>query len=131
MMEMFEHVLQVLSKYPDLAAAALGIALSLVATQFFKKFLPDAWSDEKYAKAAQLIGFVTGTLFAHGAWRMLDPSSNHFEKFYASVGCGFASPAIYAFVNGFMENKFPWWDKYFGGRNKDVVCSAPKANPGP
>jgi Na+(H+)/acetate symporter ActP len=130
MMEMLEKVLFLATKYPDLVAAVLGISFSLAATQFFKKFIPDSWSDENYGKAAQLIGFVTGTLFAHGAWRLLDPSSNHFEKFYASVGCGFASPAIYSFAMGYLENKFKWFDKYFGGRQKDGSPSSSDSNKG-
>lgn len=122
------HLLKLVSQYPDIEAAIVGISLSIGATQFFKQFIPDSVSDETYGKLCQLIGFVTGWVFAHGAWILFDHSSSHFEKLYWSAGCGFASPAVYSFLSGFLEHRFSWWDKYFGGRSKPTTCSAPSSS---
>ena len=114
--EMFEHVMQIVHQYPDFAAAVVGVFLSMVATQFFKNFLPDTWTDQRYRRWTQLMGFATGWFFTHGAWVLFDPTSSHFEKVYASMGCGFASPALYSFLSAWLSAKFPWFERTFSGR---------------
>ena len=115
-MEIVHAILNTFSQYPDFSAGCIGISASILATQFIKRLLPDEWPERKYRKVVQIIGFVTGWFFSHGAWIIIDPSSTHFEKLYASMGCGFASPSVYAFVFGWLGHKFPWFDAAFSGR---------------
>lgn len=123
MMEIVNHILHLASDYPDLAAAAVGIAMSMFATQFIKKQLPDEWSDSKYRRAVQFVGFFTGWIFTHGAWVLFDHGASHFAKFYYSAGCGFASPAIYSFLSAWLGHKYPWFDRVLSGRPTPEIKS--------
>lgn len=107
-MGVINYILGIAKEYPDLAAAMVGLVLSWCATQFFKKMIPDNISDGAYRRAVQGIGFVTGWGFAHGAWILFDPTSSHFEKFYASAGVGFASPALYSLAVSYLAEKYQW-----------------------
>jgi len=115
-MDFIRDILGIFSKYPDVAAAVVGITLSMLATQFIKKLLPDEWTDSKFKKVTQMIGFFTGWIFTHGAWILFDPTSSHFEQVYASAGCGFASPCVYSFVSQYVMHRYPWFDRVFSGR---------------
>lgn len=119
-MEILQHILNLAASYPDLSAAVVGIALSMCATQFIKKQLPDDWSEGKYRRAVQLTGFITGWMFTHGAWVLFDHGASHFEKLYASAGCGFASPAVYSFLSAWLGHKYPWFDRVLSGRPKET-----------
>lgn len=118
-MEWVNGILKAFSNYPDVAAALLGLALSWSATQTIKKMLPDTWSDAKYRHAVQIVGFVSGWAFTAGAWRLLDPSAGHFERFYYSAGMGFASPALYSAIIPYIATKFPRVGKALSGRPSD------------
>ena len=126
-MDMVHSILHLFTEYPDVAAAFVGILCSLMATQFIKKMLPDSWSDETYRKVTQMVGFFTGWAFTHGAWVLFDPTSSHFERVYASAGCGFASPSVYSFVSQYMMHRYPWFDKVFSGRPHAQLPEPPKA----
>jgi hypothetical protein len=115
-MELLQKILNMASVYPDLTAAVVGIVLSMAATQFIKKLFPDNWSDHKYRVGVQLTGFFTGWIFTHGAWALFDHGASHFEKLYASAGCGFASPAIYSFLSAYLSKKYSWFETAFSGR---------------
>lgn len=116
MTETIRKYLELAGQYPDLCAGIMGVLMSMFATQFVKKALPDSLSEETYRRIVHLTAFVTGWIFGHGAWTLFDPHSSHFEKLYASTGCGFASPAIYSFISAYMKNRYPWFDKVFSGR---------------
>lgn len=120
-METLSHILHMATEYPDVAAAVVGILLSMFATQFVKKLLPSTWPDSKYRVVVQLTGFFTGWFFTHGAWVLFDTGASHFEKFYASAGCGFASPAVYSFLSAWLGHKYPWFDRVLSGRPKAEV----------
>jgi len=114
-----EHIsglLGLIAQYPDIAAAILGIFLSMCCTQFVKMFLPDSMPTPRYRLLVQLIGFVSGWVFTHGAWILFDPSSGHFERLYASAGCGFASPAIYSMLIPWLTSKWPAVGRALSGR---------------
>lgn len=118
MFEYIQHILDLFKSHPVIAAGVIGVSLSMLATQGLKMYIPDEWTERRYRLATQTIGFFTGWFFTHGAWALFDPSSGHFERFYASAGAGFASPAIYAFMSSFVMHKFPWFDERFSGRPK-------------
>jgi hypothetical protein len=105
-----------LDRHPDLEAAVIGLLLSWCATQFFKKMLPDTWSEALYRRVTQTIGFITGWVFTHGAWHLLDPTASRFEHIYYSAGIGFASPAMYSLVVGWATNKWPGLESRMSGR---------------
>lgn len=109
--------LGVLSRYPDIAAAVIGLLLSWFATQFIKSLIKDTVTDGKYRAYTRLIGFFTGWFFAYGAWRILDPTATKFENFYFSAGIGFASPGLYSIVIPYLRSKFPIFEKLSGRPN--------------
>ena len=55
--------LGILAKYPDLAAALIGLILSWFATQFVKSLIKDEVPDIKYRLYVRLTGFFTGMFF--------------------------------------------------------------------
>lgn len=112
-------VLGIAEKYPDLCAAGVGLLLSWGATQSIKRLLPSSMSDDNYRRAVQGIGFVTGWIFAHGAWIIFDPTSSHFEKLYMSAGVGFASPALYSAVISYLAGKYQWAKALSGRPSED------------
>lgn len=112
-------ILSIATKYPDLCAAGVGLLMSWGATQFFKKLIPATVSDTNYRRVVQAIGFVSGWLFAHGAWIIFDPTSSHFEKLYMSAGVGFASPALYSVVISFLAGKYQWAKALSGRPSED------------
>lgn len=114
-----------LDRHPDLEAAVIGLLLSWFCTQFFKHMLPDSWSDAKYRRVTQVIGFVSGWIFTHGAWHLLDPTASRFEHIYYSAGIGFASPALYSLVVGWATNKWPGLEKRLSGRPQHHSVDSP------
>lgn len=104
-MQWINGFIAIFTAHPDFAAGIVGLFLSWCATQFVKKLIPDAWPTAKYRRAVQLTGFVSGVIFAHGAWILLDPTSTHFEKIYMSAGIGFASPALYSLIVPYLAGK--------------------------
>ena len=124
---MFDTFFQLIQKFSDsfqahpiMAAGIVGVALSMLATQGLKMYIPDGWTDRQYRLTTQIIGFVTGWFFTYGAWIIFDPKSSNFVKFYASASAGFAGPAIYSFVSSYIMHKFTWFDERFSGRPKSV-----------
>lgn len=115
-MGVLKDLVAFLMSYPDIAAAVIGLILSWFATQFVKKLLPGALPDDTYRRVIQVAGFVSGWLFTIGAWRLLDPTSMHFERLYYAAGIGFASPALYSLIVPYVSSKWPAIGKALSGR---------------
>lgn len=106
----YNHVMQVLTQYPELLAIAGGILFPTLGSEVLRRLWLTGYSNLIKMRIVSLTDFGLSLAFTDLLWYALDKGENHLLRFMTSLGIAMSCFIIHMGALAIVRKRWPWLD---------------------